>query len=319
MTGLGKHFINKVLLALTCPFSSRCRFQMRMTLLLSAGALLAMSAGADGKARSLLPGRDIEPLTASVELSGQAADHPYETRLYRHGATYQILELDAPVQCEAACAGEASCLAWSFVESDGTAGARCELKRGAGRLEENRLATSGVRPARTATVLSLAPAADRQQGVSDLAASARSGDAEAAYQLAGMYESGEGVPADPGQARYWTSEAARLGHRRSMHDLAVYMIEGEGGQSDINGAVEWFTKAALKGEVDSQFNLALLLLSRADQNPDTLAGALYWLLIAAENGDAMAADKSAEVAVLLPPDMVDAIRSEAAAFTASNS
>jgi TPR repeat protein len=94
------------------------------------------------------------------------------------------------------------------------------------------------------------------------------------------------------------------------------MVEGEGGETDINGAVEWFTKAALRGEVDSQFNLALLLLSRADQNPDALGPAYYWLLIAAESGDATAAEKAEEVAGLMSAELAGALRAEAAAFKA---
>ena len=119
---------------------------MRFTLLFSAFAVLAMSAGADGKPRSLPLREQAAPLIASGEMPAQAPPAGHETWRYRRGATYQILRLDNVFACEAACATEAICLAWSFVETDGSAEPRCELKRGAGRQEENRLATSGVQP-----------------------------------------------------------------------------------------------------------------------------------------------------------------------------
>ena len=291
---------------------------MRFTLLFSAFAVLAMSAGADGKPRSQPLREQTAPLIASGEMPAQAAPSGHETWRYRRGATYQILRLDNPFACEAACATEAICLAWSFVETDGSAEPRCELKRGAGRQEENRLATSGVQPERRPPTLSAPPAPVPEDPLAELASAARSGDAEACFRLAKIYEAGDGASRDLAKARFWTGEAARLGHRRAMHDLAVYMIEGEGGETDISGAVDWFTKAALKGEVDSQFNLALLLLSRADQNPEALGAAFYWLLIAAESGDAMAAEKSEEVAGLLPADQAGALRAEASAFKASD-
>lgn len=291
---------------------------MRFTLLFSAVAVLAMSAGADGKPRSLPLREQIAPLIASGEMPAQAAPGGHETWRYRRGATYQILRLDDPFACEAACAAEAVCLAWSFVETDGSAEPRCELKRGAGRQEENRLATSGVQPERRPPTLSTPPAPTPEDPLAELASAARSGDAEACFRLAKIYEAGDGATRDLAKARFWAGEAARLGHRRAMHDLAVYMIEGEGGETDISGAVDWFTKAALKGEVDSQFNLALLLLSRADQNPEALGAAFYWLLIAAESGDAMAAEKSEEVAGLLPADQAGALRAEASAFKAGD-
>jgi TPR repeat protein len=291
---------------------------MRVILLFSAVAFLALSASADGKAGPLPARPDITPLEAWAEMPGQAEASGHETWRYRRGATYKIFRLDDPSACEAACAAEAICLAWSFVETDGSAEPRCELKRGAGRQEENRLATSGVQPERRPPTLNALPAPAPADPLAELASAARSGDAEACFRLARLYEDGDGTARDLAKARFWAGEAARLGHRRAMHDLAVYMIEGEGGETDINGAVDWFTKAALKGEVDSQFNLALLLLSRADQNPEALGSAYYWLLIAAANGDAMAAEKSEDVAGLLPADLAGTLRAEASAFKADD-
>jgi len=291
---------------------------MRFTFVFSALALLALSAGADGKTGSKPSRPDVTPLEAWAQIPGQDAISGHETWLYRHGATFRLLPLTDAFACEAACAGEPVCVAWSFVAADGPSAARCELKRGAGRQEENRLATSGVRPRSKLPVPSAFLLPQLADPLTELALAAQSGDAEAAYRLARIYEAGDGTAPDLAKARFWVGEAARLGSRRAMHDLAVFMVEGEGGPTDINGAVEWFTKAALRGEVDSQFNLALLLLSRADQNPEALGPAYYWLLIAAQSGDATAAEKAEEVAGLLPAELAGALRAEAAAFKASD-
>jgi TPR repeat protein len=290
---------------------------MRFIPLLSALVLLALPAVADGKTGSPSAPPGLIPLEAWAEIPEQAAPTGHETGRYRHGATFRLLRRTDALACEAACASEAACVAWSYVDADGTSDGRCELKRGAGRQEENLLATSGVLPRRRTTVLSAspAPAADT---LSELVSAARAGDAGAAFRLARIYEAGDGTARDLAIARFWVGEAARLGSRRAMHDLAVFMMDGEGGETDINGAVEWFTRAALRGEVDSQFNLAMLLLSRADQNPEALGAAYYWLLIAAGNGDAIAAEKSEEVENLLPADLAGALRAEASAFKASD-
>jgi hypothetical protein len=289
---------------------------MRFTFVFSALALLALSAGADGKTGPKPARPDVTPLQEWAQIPGQDVVSGHETWLYRHGATFRLLPLTDAFACEAACADEPVCVAWSFLEADGPSAARCELKRGAGRQEENRLATSGVRPQPRPQVLNAFPSTQLADPLTELAFAAQSGDAEAAFRLARIYEAGDGTARNLAKARFWVGEAARLGLRRAMHDLAVFMVEGEGGETDINGAVEWFTKAALRGEVDSQFNLALLLLSRADQNPDALGPAYYWLLIAAQSGDATAAEKAEEVAGLLPAELAASLRAEAAAFRA---
>ncbi|MEZ5947087.1 MAG: PAN domain-containing protein [Hyphomonas sp.] len=67
-----------------------------------------------------------------------------EQGIYRFGATYSVLRTGSASACQSSCAADGQCFAWSFVEVSGEAAARCELKRGGGRVERNMLATSGI-------------------------------------------------------------------------------------------------------------------------------------------------------------------------------
>ncbi len=115
---------------------------MRFALMIAAAACLGLAASADGVARKAVTSPDIDRLTAT---DGPAAPG-HERRTYRHGATYKVDAGSTALACEAACGGEDVCQAWSFVETYGDSAARCELKAGGGKLEENLLATSGVSP-----------------------------------------------------------------------------------------------------------------------------------------------------------------------------
>ena len=103
------------------------------------------SASADGVSRKAVSSPGMDPLTAT-EASRGPPTPGHEVYRYRHGSTYKVDAGSTALACEAACGDEAICQSWSCVEAYGSAGARCELKRGAGKSEENLLATSGVSP-----------------------------------------------------------------------------------------------------------------------------------------------------------------------------
>ncbi len=116
---------------------------MRLVMLFAAAACLCLVAGADGVPRKAVSSPGMDRLTAT----GAGATAPgHETYTYRHGATYKVEAGSTALDCQAACGADDICQAWSFVEAYGSAGARCELKRGGGKPEENLLATSGVSP-----------------------------------------------------------------------------------------------------------------------------------------------------------------------------
>jgi hypothetical protein len=120
---------------------------MRIAVLLAAAACLGFSASADGVSRKAVSSPEIDRLTATgMSATGAPAVPGHEVYSYRHGATYKVDTGSTALACEAACGDDGVCQTWSFVEAYGSSGARCELKRGFGKPEENLLATSGISP-----------------------------------------------------------------------------------------------------------------------------------------------------------------------------
>ncbi len=118
---------------------------MRLATLFAAVLCIGFAASADGVSRKAVSNPDFDRLTATSGPAG-AANPAHERYKYRHGATYSVGPGSTADACEITCGEDAVCQAWSFVEAYGGAEARCELKRGGGRTEENLLATSGISP-----------------------------------------------------------------------------------------------------------------------------------------------------------------------------
>lgn len=153
---------------------------MRLASMLLIATALTLTAHADGKPRRPGSGRGAvvtaakTPENAAQQLT-PARDAPagHEIDTYRFGATYASRPGSSVLACETTCGDDLACAAWSFVEAYGAADARCDLKRSAGRAEENLLATSGLSPARNMQVHGRAPVAapiDRDQLLSDASA-----------------------------------------------------------------------------------------------------------------------------------------------------
>jgi hypothetical protein len=120
---------------------------MRLAMLFAATACIGLVAGADGVARKAVSSPEIDRLTATeTSMTGGPATPGFEADIYRHGATYRVDTGTTALDCQVACGEDGLCQAWSFVEAYGSAGARCELKQGGGKPEENLLATSGISP-----------------------------------------------------------------------------------------------------------------------------------------------------------------------------
>ncbi|KCZ58880.1 PAN domain-containing protein [Hyphomonas chukchiensis] len=86
------------------------------------------------------------PMSLKAEAVAAPTPVGYEQGFYRFGATYSVMPSEDALSCQSACADNDMCKAWSFVETVGETPARCELKRGGGRLERNPAATSGFSP-----------------------------------------------------------------------------------------------------------------------------------------------------------------------------
>ena len=88
--------------------------------------------------------------------------------------------------------------------------------------------------------------------------SARDGYAPAQFDLAAMYESGEGTDRDVAKALTWYLKAAELGYTPAMLKAGQMLREGRGASADASRAALWFAVAAHMGDKQGQEALALL-------------------------------------------------------------
>ncbi|MCB1460277.1 MAG: SEL1-like repeat protein, partial [Nitratireductor sp.] len=138
--------------------------------------------------------------------------------------------------------------------------------------------------------------------------SARAGYAPAQYRLANFLEKGHGGPQDLEKAAMWYQRAAEQGNALAMHNLAVLYAGGllSSGQ-DMEAATEWFAKAGELGVKDSQVNLGILY-TRGKGVEENLVEAYKWFAIAANGGDADAAQKRDTLAGSMRPDQLQTAR-----------
>ena len=155
--------------------------------------------------------------------------------------------------------------------------------------------------AAAALALSAAAAGSAERSLDALRPEALGGDGEAAYRLGRAYKTGEGVPADLGEAERWFEIAARKGHAKAGAELGLVRYQS----GKTAAALPWLRKAADAGDPRAQYTLATILFAGkgASMDPD---GARLWMRKAAGAGlpaakEAMAVmDKQPEVAALAP-------------------
>lgn len=100
---------------------------------------------------------------------------------------------------------------------------------------------------------------------------------QAAFTLARIYESGDGVPADPARARKWYAEAAKFGYVPALDILGRDWLEGRLGPKNRTRAMDYLTQAAQAGYAPAQYLVGkMYYLGTDDLAPDPkLAGAYF--------------------------------------------
>lgn len=66
-----------------------------------------------------------------------------------------------------------------------------------------------------------------------------------------MYDNGEGVSQDHGQAMDWYRKAADQGYADAQLNLGVMYAKGEGVPQDLARAHKWLSLAATQGDADA--------------------------------------------------------------------
>jgi len=116
---------------------------------------------------------------------------------------------------------------------------------------------------------------------------AEQGDATAAYQLAGLYYQGRGVPQSYNDAVNWYREAAEQGNAKGEYGLGYMYYWGLGVQQDYAQAFQWCWKAADNGYAKAQYDLSFMY-QKGEGVPKGVPEALIWCRKAADQGYAKA-------------------------------
>jgi len=111
---------------------------------------------------------------------------------------------------------------------------------------------------------------------------AESGDAEAQYSLAMMFDFGDHVPRDGEQAVFWLRKAAAQNLVGACYSLGIKYEFGSTVRQNTTEAANWYRRAALQDLPMAQFHLGLLLLPGSDLRPDPVQ-AYAWLTLAADH------------------------------------
>jgi len=153
--------------------------------------------------------------------------------------------------------------------------------------------------------------AQKKLKTTELLLNAQNGSAEAQYQLAQAYETGDGVPKDLAKAIDWYKKAADQGHAEAQFRLAQAYETGEGVKQGKNlaEAMKWYQKAADQGYAPAQFRIASAYETGNGVKKD-LSEAVKWYKKAADQGNAEAQYKLAqayEIGDGFPKDLAEAL------------
>jgi len=111
-------------------------------------------------------------------------------------------------------------------------------------------------------VLNLASCEDRRadkaylrgeydKAVEELHFLANGGEARAQYDLAVLYDKGQGVPQSDEKARQWYELAAGQGEPRAQYNLGLMYLNGQGMKADLIEAYYWISLSAAQGDTQA--------------------------------------------------------------------
>jgi Sel1 repeat/Calcineurin-like phosphoesterase len=125
---------------------------------------------------------------------------------------------------------------------------------------------------------------------------AEQGDDAAQFNLGVLYANGQGVRANPAEARKWFAraaqhgmEAAAQGMARAEFQLGVMYDLGQGARQDYAQAIKWYRQAAEQGDARAMTNLGILYYNQQGVRRD-LVQAYAWFQRAAKAGDPRAGE-----------------------------
>ena len=107
--------------------------------------------------------------------------------------------------------------------------------------------------------------------------------AQAAYNLAVLYESGHGLKGGVNNMLYWYKAAAEKGLAEAQYNYAGLNYAGQHMPKKIEQAIYWWSQAGNQGHQQAQYNLGVLLFE-GQEVPRDLANAAQWFALAVGGG-----------------------------------
>ena len=108
------------------------------------------------------------------------------------------------------------------------------------------------------------------------------GNAAAQYNLALMYDRGEGVPQSFDESVKWTRASAEQGNAAAQLRLGMIYADGRGLKRDVAEAGKWFLRSAEQGNAQAQYNLGAMYETGRGVARD-MVEAHKWFNLAAAN------------------------------------
>jgi hypothetical protein len=109
-------------------------------------------------------------------------------------------------------------------------------------------------------------------------AAAKQDHLDAQYNLALMYDEGEGTAVNDTEAVRWYLSAAELGHAAAQYNLGAMYYGGEGTMVDYPSAYMWSAVAAAQGKEEAQENIDIIAQQMAtSQISEAKERARLWL------------------------------------------
>lgn len=135
--------------------------------------------------------------------------------------------------------------------------------------------------------LSATQKTDNLKALRELRASAAAGDADAQFNLGGVFFKGQAVEQDYAESAKWLRLAAVQGHALAQYNMGMMYDSGQGVMQDHTEAARWYRLAADQGFALAQLNLGVAY-TNGEGVPQNEALAVKLFRLAAEQGEAQA-------------------------------
>jgi len=132
---------------------------------------------------------------------------------------------------------------------------------------------------------------------------AEQGDADAQWDLAKMYISGQGMPQDDSKGVEWMRKSAQNGNADAQAALALRYGMGVGVPQDQSEGVKWWQKAAEQRKPVAQYSLGLIYYNGAGI-PKDYVQAYMWADLAAEQDYPLASGLRDTIKKSMTPEQI---------------